>query len=99
MSCGAPLAGAGKVVLDADDWELAFFNAIPDTKRHEFDPARVLDVKIVVNAGEFLEMLVGAGQELSWHRWERDPAPRRVWGVSIPQLSAEAFDRNPAPIH
>jgi len=69
----ALLAGAGNVVLDADDWELTFFNAIPDTERHEFDPARILDVEIGVNAGESLEMLVGAGRELSWHRWQRDP--------------------------
>lgn len=82
------LAEAGHVVLEADDWELAFFDAIPRSERHEFDPSRILDVEIGADAGGSLEKLVDAGHELIWHRWQPDQTPRRVWGVLVPSAAS-----------
>ncbi|WP_336626473.1 MULTISPECIES: hypothetical protein [unclassified Microbacterium] len=62
----ALLAEAGRVVLDADDWEVAFFDAVPSSERHEFDPSRIFDVEIGADAGGSLEKLVDAGHELIW---------------------------------
>src|SRR5690554_4814310 len=66
------LSDSGHLVLEADPGELDFFGRIPNDERHEFDPARILNVEIGVTANESLTALLTAGHELRWHRWQRD---------------------------
>jgi len=77
------LSGSGHLVLNASPWELEFFGHIPHDERHEFDPARILDVEIGVTAYESLNALVGAGHELRWHRWQSEANRGDAWGVRV----------------
>ena len=77
------LSDSGNLVLEADPWELDFFGRIPDDGRHEFDPARILNVEIGITAHESLAALLRAGHELRWHRWQRDETRDDVWGVPV----------------
>lgn len=80
------LSDSGHLVLEADPWELDFFGRIPDDERHEFDPARVLNVEIGITAHESLTALLRAGHELRWHRWQGVENRGDVWGVPIAPL-------------
>lgn len=77
------LSDSGHLVLEADPWELDFFGRIPDDERHEFDPARIVNVEIGITANESLAALLRAGHELRWHRWQRDETRDDVWGVPV----------------
>ncbi|HRN28193.1 MAG TPA: hypothetical protein PK781_09080 [Terrimesophilobacter sp.] len=77
------LVDSGRLVLEAVPWELDFFGVIPAGERHEFDPARILNVEIGYEASEFLNALLDAGHELRWHPWQRDVNRADAWGVPI----------------
>ena len=64
------LQNAGVLVLPADSWELEFFNRIPEAEQHLFDPAKIIDVEIGMNAHDALTAVVAAGHSVRWHPWQ-----------------------------
>lgn len=76
------LSDAGFLVRDADPWELDNWGRIPQGEHLEFDPARIFNVAMGVDANASLQALVDSGHTLVWHRWQPRPA-RMIWGVPV----------------
>lgn len=76
------LENGGHLVLRAHVRELSFFASIPDDERDELDPARILNVEFGGEAYDSLTVLVEAGHELRWHRWQSHEDDT-VWGVPV----------------
>lgn len=77
------LKSRGHLVVRPHLRELSFFASIPHDERDEFDPARILNVEIGVDAHDSLITLIDAGHELRWHRWQSHKDLDAVWGVPV----------------